>query len=96
MLGPGIGATPSSMSGYWPLPSTWEMVPSAAEVSTVMATSLAPIPRRLLNDALPSAELVTAKPEWTMVAHPGEGLPPVASSNSTLVARPLRPLSLFT
>ena len=36
-VGPGIGATPRSTFGYWPLESSWVIVPSVAVVSMLMA-----------------------------------------------------------
>src|SRR5260370_3314097 len=59
--GPGIGATPRSTSGYWPLVSSLVMVPSVAEASIVMAWLPLPIPSRLSHGFVRSL-FTTARP----------------------------------
>ncbi len=87
---------PSLTLEYWPSPSSWVTVPSAADVSMVMPYLPLPIPSRLSYSSGPVDGLVVASPEVTSCLSSLKMLIEVWVSKAPLVARLLRPFSLFT
>src|ERR1039458_8949185 len=95
-LSDGKAPTPSFTLGYLPDPRTDSIVPRSAEVSMVMPYLPLPIPNRLSYSSGPLDGFVVASPDRTSELRSENTCRPVLFAKATLVARPWRPLSLFT